>query len=52
MEEMLRLQAKLTAKKTEIQALMAQKHGMGRLSELSPVTYRRLEVLTDECLED
>jgi hypothetical protein len=51
MEGKIRLLAKLTAKRIEIQAIVAKNHHMGKLSELSPMDFGRLEVLTDEGLQ-
>ena len=52
MEEKLNLLAKLAAKKVEIQALVAKKQGMVAFSDFTPLSYKRLEVLADQNLED
>ena len=51
MQEKQRLQAELTAKKIEIQALVAKKHGKGSLSQVSADDYQRLEILTAKYLD-
>ena len=52
MEEKLNLLAKLAAKKVEIQALVAKSQRMVTFSDFTPISYKRLEALTEENLED
>jgi hypothetical protein len=51
MDEKLKLRAQLTAKKIEIQALIARRRGMGALKDLSPADFKRVEDLADGYLE-
>jgi hypothetical protein len=51
MDQLLKLRAQLTAKKIQIQAFVAKKHGMGALKDLSPEDFERVEHLTDSYLE-
>ena len=50
-DQLLKLRAQLTAKKVQIQSLIAKKHGMGAFADLSPANYKRVEVLTNGYLE-
>lgn len=51
MNELLKLRAQLTAKKIQIQALVAKKRGMGALSDLSPADFTHVEDLTNKYLD-
>ena len=51
MAETLNLRARLAVKKVQIRKLVANKHGMGNLTDLSPADYLRVESLTDNYLE-
>jgi hypothetical protein len=50
-QRLLKLRAQLTAKKIQIQAFVAKKHGMGALRDLSQADFKRVEDLTDGYLE-